>query len=111
MTEGGPQKDPDLPEDARLASLEERLKQAQQAEALRAGSARPDANYRLGMRVLGELIGAPLGGAVIGFALDRFFGTKPLLTLLLLFLGFGVGIRNVIRISKTPPGPGPGAGS
>jgi ATP synthase protein I len=99
------------PEDQRLTSLDERLRQAQQAEAKRTGVAKPDENYRQGMRILGELIGAPFGGAVIGFVLDRWFGTKPLLLLLLLILGFGVGIRNIIRLSKTPPGSGPGAGS
>jgi F0F1-type ATP synthase assembly protein I len=29
--------------------------------------------------------------------------------LLMLFLGFGVGVVNVMRISKTPSGKGPGA--
>jgi ATP synthase protein I len=109
MAEDGPRRDPELPEDARLTSLDERLRQAQQAEAKRAGKVQPDQSYRLGMRVLGELIGAPFGGAVIGFVLDRLFGTKPLLTLLLLFVGFVVGFRNIIRLSKTPPGSGPGA--
>jgi F0F1-type ATP synthase assembly protein I len=33
------------------------------------------------------------------------------LFLLMLFLGFGVGVVNVMRISKTPPGGGPGARS
>jgi ATP synthase protein I len=109
MTENEPQQDPELPQDARLSSLDERLKDAKLAEAQRAGSTKPDANYRLGMRVLGELVGAPFGGAVIGFVLDRWFGTGPWLFLVLLFVGFGVGIRNVIRISQTPPGSGPGA--
>jgi ATP synthase protein I len=98
-------------EDARLTSLEERLQQAKLQEAIRAGHAKPDENYRLGMRVLGELIGAPFGGAVIGFVLDRFFDTYPLLLLVFLLLGFAVGIRNVIRLSKTPPGTPPEAGS
>jgi hypothetical protein len=31
--------------------------------------------------------------------------------LVLLFLGFGIGIRNIVRLSRTPPGNGPGAGS
>jgi ATP synthase protein I len=110
MTEDEPRQDPELPRDARLQSLDERLRQAQQVEAKRAGIVKPDDNYRLGMRVLGELIGAPFGGAVIGFVLDRALGTRPVFLLALLFLGFGVGIRNVIRLSKTPPGPGPGAG-
>ena len=109
MTEIEPQQDPELPKDARLSSLDERLKDARQTEAQRAGGAKPDANYRLGMRVLGELVGAPFGGAVIGYVLDYWFGTKPWLLLVLLFVGFGVGIRNVIRISQTPPGSGPGA--
>jgi ATP synthase protein I len=110
MTENEPRQDPELPEDARLSSLDERLRDAKLAEAKRTVGAKPDANYRLGMRVLGELIGAPLGGAVIGYVLDRWLGTGPWLLLMLLFFGFGVGIRNVIRISKTPPGSGPGAG-
>ena len=31
--------------------------------------------------------------------------------LLMLFLGFGVGVVNVMRISKTPPGGASGTGS
>ena len=109
MAKNEPRQDPRLPEDARLTSLETRLKRAQADEARRTGIAKPDANYRQGMRVLGELIGAPFGGAVIGLVLDRWLGTGPWLLLVLLILGFGVGIRNVIRISKMPPGRGPGA--
>jgi ATP synthase protein I len=109
MTEDEPRQDPELPRNARHSSLDERLSAARQAEAKRTGIAQPDANYRLGMRVLGELIGAPFGGAVIGLVLDRWLGTKPWLLLALLFLGLCVGIRNVIRISKMPMGPGPGA--
>ena len=110
MAEDEPRQDPELPPDARLTSLDQRLRAARQAEAVRSGRARPDHSYRLGQRVLGELIGAPFGGGLIGWLLDRWLGTSPGLMLALLFLGFGIGIRNVIRISKTPPGPGPGAG-
>lgn len=109
MVENEPGQDPELPHDVRLSSLDERLKEAKLAEAKRTGTTGPDANYRQGMRVLGELIGAPFGGAVIGFVLDRWFGTKPWLLLVLLIVGFGIGIRNVVRISRTPPGSGPGA--
>jgi len=108
MTEDEPRQDPELSRNGPRSSLDERLRAAKQAEAKRTGIAKPDANYRLGMCVLGELIGAPFGGAVIGLVLDRWLGTKPWLLLALLFLGFCVGIRNVIRISKMPMGPGPG---
>jgi len=111
MTEDEPRQDPELPQDARLQSLDERLRQAQAAEAQRSGTPKPDEDYRLGMRVLGELIGAPLGGALFGFVLDRVFHTRPVLLLVFLLLGFAVGIRNIVRLSKTPPGRGPGAGS
>lgn len=108
MTEDETQ-DPELPKDARLSSLDERLKEAKLAEAQRTGIAKPDNNYRLGMRVLGELIGAPFGGAVIGLVLDRWLGTGPWLFLVLLLTGFGVGIRNVIRISNASTGSRPDA--
>jgi ATP synthase protein I len=54
------------------------------------------------------LIGAPAGGALLGWGLDSLLGTFPLFFLLLMFFGFGVGLRNVMRISKTPPGSSPG---
>lgn len=103
------EQDPKLPPDARLDSLEERLDRLQEAEAKRTWVKEPDPNYRIGQQVLGHLIGAPAGGFLIGLGLDSLFGTRPLFMLLLLFFGFGVGIRNVIRISKTPPGGSPGA--
>jgi ATP synthase protein I len=102
--------DPKLPPDARLESLEQRLDRLQEAEAKRTHVVQPDPNYRIGQQVLGHLVGAPAGGFLIGLGLDYLFGTRPVFMLLLLFFGFGVGIRNVMRISKTPPGP-PGASS
>jgi ATP synthase protein I len=104
VTENDPDQGPELPEDKRLASLDERLRRAQQAEAVRTAARRPDSSDRLGQRVLGELIGAPFGGFVIGWLLDRWLGTSPWLLLAMLFLGFGVGIRNVIRLSSAAGG-------
>ena len=99
---------PKLPPDARLESLEKRLERLQQAEAAKPAQGHGDPNYRIGQLVLSHLVGAPIGGFVVGFVLDKFFGTKPWLTLVMLFLGFGVGVMNVIRISQTPPGQPPG---
>ncbi|HYU94805.1 MAG TPA: AtpZ/AtpI family protein [Sphingomicrobium sp.] len=101
---------PKLPPDARLESLDQRLDRLQQAEAKRAKNTQVDPNMRAAQLVIGYLIGGPLGGGLLGWGLDSLLGTKPWLTLVMLFLGFAVGIRNVLRLSKTPPGRDPGAG-
>jgi ATP synthase protein I len=101
MAENEPGLEP-LPEDARLQSLDERLRRAKSEEAIRTGVAetKSDADYRLGNRVLAELIGGMVGGAVIGATLDWLLGTSPWLLLILLFLGIVSAFRNIIRISN-----------
>lgn len=101
--------DPKLPEDARIGSLEERLHRLQQAEAKRTLKAVPNPTTRIWQLMFSHLVGAPAGGGVVGWGLDTLFGTFPLFFLLMLFLGFGVGVVNVLRISRTSSGPGPGA--
>ena len=97
--------DPKSPEDARLTSLNKRLKQAQLEEATRKG--RPDVERSqqlvrsVGQRLLYDLVGLPFGGGLIGWLLDRWFGTAPWIMLAMLFLGFGLAVRNVMRVSKT----------
>jgi ATP synthase protein I len=97
---------PKLPPDARLESLDRRLERLQQAEARRTASAQPDPTSRIAQLVMGHLIGGPLGGALIGWGLDTLFGTFPLFLMVLLFLGFGIGVWNVFRLSNRPSGPG-----
>ena len=102
MTEREPGQDP-IGEDARLQSLDQRLKQAQHDEAVRTGVAQregQDENYRLGNRVLAELIGGIAGGALIGWVIDRFAGTSPWGLLVVMFLGIIVSFRNIVRISN-----------
>ncbi len=104
MADEAPGEDP-IGEDARIGSLEERIKRAEHAEAVRTGSKtqEPDSGYRLGNRVLAELIGGLVGGALIGWLLDRWFGTSPWLLLAFLFMGIVVAFRNIIRISTERP--------
>ncbi|WP_448663537.1 AtpZ/AtpI family protein [Sphingomonas sp. CJ20] len=101
MAENEPGLEP-LREDVRISSLDERLKRAKSQEAIRTGAAMPegDTQYRTGNRVLAELIGGMIGGALIGWVLDRLFGTTPWLLLGLLFLGIASAFRNIIRISN-----------
>ena len=101
---------PKLPPDARLESLDERLDRLQQAEAERTEVRQPTPGTRIAQQAFGHLIGAPVGGAVIGWGLDSVAAmlgrqTFPLFLLLMLFFGFGVGVRNVIRITKSGSAP------
>lgn len=104
MAEDGP-KDP-RPQDVRLTSLEQRLRSAERSEVERVGGRRghTDANYRAGSRVLSYLIGGPLGGALVGWVLDRMLGTFPWIMLIMLVLGTAAGFRSIIKLSSRPPG-------
>ena len=94
-----------LGNDARLTSLDERLKAAQADEASRtkASAVESDGGYRLGNRVLAELTGGMGGGALIGWVIDRFAGTQPWGLLVMLALGTIAAFRNIIRISTKRP--------
>jgi ATP synthase protein I len=94
--------DPRLPPDARLDSLEQRLDRLQEAEAKRTRKAEANPVNRIWSLMFSHLVGAPVGGGVIGWGLDTLFGTFPTFFLIMLFVGFGVGVVNVMRISKTP---------
>ena len=94
-----------LGQDARLSTLDARLKAAQADEAHRTGAskAETDDGSRLGNRVLAELLGGMVGGALIGWVIDRFAGTQPWGLLVMLALGTGAAFRNIIRISTQRP--------
>ena len=104
MSDETPGRDP-IGEDARIDALEARLKAAREREEQR-GQPQvqgADANYKLGNRVLAELLGGMIGGALIGWVIDRFAGTSPWGLLVMLFLGIIVAFRNIIRISSRRP--------
>lgn len=93
------------PGDARLDALEARLEAARQdslpgRSRLKGGVAKGE---QQGMRVLSELIGAPLGGALIGWLLDRLLGTKPIVLLVMLGFGFAVAVWSIIKIARQKP--------
>ena len=92
-------------EDPRITSLNKRLDAAKRDEAIRSGKVGEGQGkgYSQGNRVLSQLIGGPVGGAVIGWLLDRLFGTSPILLLALMALGIVVAFRNIIKISGERP--------
>jgi len=105
MAAKDPGQDPESTEDQRLTSLDERLRTIQQAEQVRTATAqkKPDKGYSQGNRVLTELIAGIAGGGLMGWLFDGWFGTKPWLLLVMLFLGIAVAFRNIIRISQERP--------
>ena len=94
-------------EDPRLTSLEERLRKAHHSEAERTT---PKAirnpfsgkGVSQGQRVLSAMVGTPLGGLIVGFAIDEFLGSRPKAMLAMLFLGMVAGIVQV-WITETCP--------
>ncbi|MBA4353457.1 MAG: F0F1 ATP synthase assembly protein I [Novosphingobium sp.] len=93
-------------EDARIDALDKRLKALRELEDERnwpKAGGETDANYRLGNRVLAELIGGLAGGAFFGWVIDQFAGTSPWGLLVMLFMGIVVAFRNIIRISSRRP--------
>ncbi len=47
-----------------------------------------------------ELVSAVAVGTIIGFILDKTFGTKPWLILIFFFVGVAAGIINVVKSAK-----------
>jgi len=98
-----------------LENLESRLREAR---AEQAPSPEPTSTHRqmgLAYRVLVEMIAGVGVGAAIGWALDKWLGTQPILLLAMIFLGFAAGMLNVLRAirmagggwGQTPPRRGP----
>lgn len=104
MVEDEPGQVPKLAEDARLDSLEQRLSKAQASEAVRTGRApAADANEQLGNRVLSTLIGGLVGGALIGWVLDRLFHTGHVLLIVFLVLGTVGGFWSIFKLASQKP--------
>jgi ATP synthase protein I len=104
MAEDEPWQDPEPSQDARLTSLDERIRQARADEALRTGQVRrvQGKGQAQGMRILSVLVSYPLGSALIGYAIDRAAGTRGI-WVAMLFLGFGAAMWEVWKISKQSP--------
>ena len=89
-----------------LTALGERLERARRARE--GGRRAPDggadpasrAAMGLGFRIGLELVVAVFVGVAIGWACDRWLGTRPWGLLVFLFLGIGAGMTNVYRVVK-----------
>jgi len=52
------------------------------------------------LKISTELVAAVVVGSTIGFLLDNWFDTKPLLLICFFFMGVAAGISNVFRSAK-----------
>jgi ATP synthase protein I len=86
----------------RLDALGDRLDVAQSRREQAAPATRPSQGGALGqaLRLGVELVAGVAVGGVIGWGLDRLFGTAPLFMVLFLGLGAAAGILNVVRTAK-----------
>ncbi len=105
MAEYDPDRDTHDVEDPRLTALDAKLRDARARETARTGRARVggDGGYSLGNRVLSAMIGSLVGGALIGWVIDRLAGTGPWGLIVMLFLGIGVAFRQIIKMSSERP--------
>ena len=112
MAEDETGQDTHSPQDARLTSLDERLDRIKAAEARKDGKRASAESQRVirsaSTRIVSVLIGYPLGGGVIGWTLDLWLQTLPWITLALMFLGFALGFREILKAAKQDPKPGQG---
>jgi ATP synthase protein I len=86
---------------AKLRRLGERLEEAGRGQSPNPASApRPTADTTAlarGFRLSTEFVAGVIVGAVAGWALDRWLHIAPWGMIVCVLLGFGVGVRNLIR--------------
>ena len=60
----------------------------------------PPSSIGTAFKMSAELVSAVVVGTIIGFILDKTFGTKPWLILIFFFVGVVAGIVNVFKSAK-----------
>ena len=98
---------PDLPDEderlrqkiaaARMAGVGDPSK-AEMAKAKKAEGDRSD--MQLGIRAGTEMVVSLISGALIGYGLDYWLGTRPIFFMIFLFTGIGVGFLNIYKITQ-----------
>ncbi|MCV2882347.1 AtpZ/AtpI family protein [Actibacterium sp. XHP0104] len=90
------------PEDKeRLETLDQRIGELKKARA--PGKKHQEEHYsqaQVGWRMVTELVAGLLIGFSVGFGLDTLFGTKPLLMVIFILLGFVAGVQTMLRSAK-----------
>ena len=88
-------------DDPKLQKLDKELKAARQEfeEDYNPKPDPADENVGVGAKAGVELVGAVLGGALIGYGLDYYFQTSPMWFLIFIILGVITGFYNIYKIT------------
>jgi len=90
---------------ARLGSLNQRLSKIRDSRKIEtdpSGNEQETAQAKasamaMGFRLSSELVAGVLGGAALGWGIDRLLSTSPWGLIIFLLLGFAAGVFNVMR--------------
>ncbi len=99
---GGPGDDRDLRSiKDRLSTLDKKLDSAQdrQPREVQDPGARGEA-MGFALRIATELVAGVFVGALLGWALDKWLGTAPILLIVCLLLGIAGGLLNSVRAAR-----------
>ena len=86
-----------------LDELENRLRQAgrkSRREPVEGPDGAPLSGLGQAIRMAAEMVAALILGAVVGFWLDSWLGTRPWLLIVFLFLGIASGTLNAYRAAR-----------
>ncbi|MFO7298076.1 MAG: AtpZ/AtpI family protein [Pseudomonadota bacterium] len=85
---------------ARAARIGSRLEQVKARRAPQLDSAARGAAFGQAFKIAIELVVGVSFGGLVGWTLDRYFGSTPWLLVLFLVLGFTAGMLNVVRSAR-----------
>ena len=88
------------PTDKAFKELESRISAIRGKHEESDGGKKTQPNLSLGMRAVVDLISGVAVGTGIGYALDVWFQTLPLMMLICMVLGLGGGIRLLLETAK-----------
>jgi ATP synthase protein I len=84
--------------DDRLHDFEVRLNRLKEANSTKAGTADgKQSGYGMAFVIAADLLGGLIGGAGIGWVIDRWLGSAPIGLIAFFFLGAAAGMWNVYR--------------
>lgn len=88
-------------DDPKLKKLDAELKAARKEfeEDYNPKAGSNDENVGVGARAGVELVGAVIGGALIGYGIDYYFKTSPAFFLIFIVLGVITGFYNIYKIT------------